>query len=463
MATNNFLKNILTLVSGTASAQLILLLISPVLTRLYSAQQFGNFGVFVSIITILLVLVSLKYELALPLVKQHSIAKVLLHLCFILIVLSCTVVAVVVYAFDSWLIAHLNLSLDKSELYLIPVALFACGCYQLLHFYAIKTESFRVLSVSKVTQSVIIAIAQVGLSLWTVFGLVLGHTFGFIASTLVFLLQKRDTLHFNGYNPKRLLAVAKRFKNFPKYTLWASLANTSSTMLPVVLFSGYYSAALVGLYILAHRMLFAPVTLIGNAVGNVFMSNAKHYLVAGTLAKNTLNIHNRLILIAMPIMALTLPFLPEIFAVVFGEKWTEAGEIAQFIAIWIYFVFTASPISTVLVAMEKQKLAAYFDFGSCIVRLGSVVLLSSMAFKDAIMYFSIINALVVSAFILLVFSQLNISIVDLIMPHLKAFAVLCLPSFVIIRLLAEQSDFIGFLSAMFVVLPLTLLMIRKKI
>ncbi|ASD68127.1 hypothetical protein B1L02_14640 [Pseudoalteromonas piscicida] len=113
--------------------------------------------------------------------------------------------------------------------------------------------------------------------------------------------------------------------------------------------------------------------------------------------------------------------------------------------------------------MEKQKLAAYFDFGSCIVRLGSVVLLSSMAFKDAIMYFSIINALVVSAFILLVFSQLNISIVDLIMPHLKAFAVLCLPSFVIIRLLAEQSDFIGFLSAMFVVLPLTLLMIRKKI
>lgn len=234
-------------------------------------------------------------------------------------------------------------------------------------------------------------------------------------------------------------------------------------MLPVVLFSGYYSAALVGLYILAHRMLFAPVTLIGNAVGNVFMSNAKHYLVAGTLAKNTLDIHNRLILIAMPIMALTLPFLPEIFAVVFGEKWTEAGEIAQFIAIWIYFVFTASPISTVLVAMEKQKLAAYFDFGSCIVRLGSVVLLSSMAFKDAIMYFSIINALVVSAFILLVFSQLNISIADLIMPHLKAFAVLCLPSFVIIRLLAEQSDFIGFLSAMFVVLPLTLLMIRKKI
>ncbi len=449
--------------SGTASAQLVLLLISPILTRLYSAEQFGNFGVFVSIVTILLVLASLKYELALPLIKQASIAKPLFHLCFLLIIVVCSVVGIIVYCFDRVLIEQLNLSLNDTELYLIPLALFVCGSYQLLHFYAIKTGAFKALSISKVVQAIVIAVTQITLSFYSVFGLLLGHIAGFLASSFIFLVQQRSVLKSVPYRACRLLAVAKRYQNFPKFTLWASLANTSSTMMPVVLFSGFYSPALVGLYILAHRMLFAPVTLVGNAVGNVFMSNAKHYLLEGNLALKTQDIHTRLILLAMPIMAVTWPFLPEIFLLVFGDGWYAAGEIAQYIAIWIYFVFTASPISTVLVAMEKQKLAAGFDFIACIIRVGSVFALSFLPFEHAIMFFSLINAVVVCAFITLVFSQLQISFINTFKYHIKAFVLLGIPSFIINSLLVTDNLLVGFLVTVLVIFPVALLLFRKKI
>jgi O-antigen/teichoic acid export membrane protein len=69
---SEFNRNALTLVSGTAIAQAILVLISPILTRLYSPADFGDLALFISITSIIGVIANGRYELAIMLPEKDE-------------------------------------------------------------------------------------------------------------------------------------------------------------------------------------------------------------------------------------------------------------------------------------------------------------------------------------------------------------------------------------------------------
>ena len=50
---SDFIKNIIKLLTTTSVAQLIPLLITPVLTQYFTAEDFGTYGLYISICTIL--------------------------------------------------------------------------------------------------------------------------------------------------------------------------------------------------------------------------------------------------------------------------------------------------------------------------------------------------------------------------------------------------------------------------
>ena len=70
-----FYKNILILLRGSALAQFIPLLISPLVARLYSPQEFGVLALFTSISTIFGSVINGRYEQALVLVESEKEAK----------------------------------------------------------------------------------------------------------------------------------------------------------------------------------------------------------------------------------------------------------------------------------------------------------------------------------------------------------------------------------------------------
>ena len=75
-----FLKNVSKLALGTGIAQLITILISPVLTRLFLPEQYGIFALYVSLITILSVFSTCRYEFAIVLPKSKRRAEELYFL-----------------------------------------------------------------------------------------------------------------------------------------------------------------------------------------------------------------------------------------------------------------------------------------------------------------------------------------------------------------------------------------------
>jgi lipopolysaccharide exporter len=69
---NDFAVNVLKLISGTALGQMITVLVSPLLARIYAPEDFGLLAVYISIASILSVIISLRYETAVVLPEDDN-------------------------------------------------------------------------------------------------------------------------------------------------------------------------------------------------------------------------------------------------------------------------------------------------------------------------------------------------------------------------------------------------------
>ena len=73
------------LAGSTATAQAFIVLLSPVLTRLYGPREFGVFGMFTAGVLLLNTIDSARYEIAIPLPREEEKAEQLLVLCCALV------------------------------------------------------------------------------------------------------------------------------------------------------------------------------------------------------------------------------------------------------------------------------------------------------------------------------------------------------------------------------------------
>jgi len=80
---NKLFKNFAILMTGTGLAQLMPELTSPVLTRLYSQEDFGLFATYAAIVSVLTILATAQYDIAIMMPKNKRIAFNLLVFIFI--------------------------------------------------------------------------------------------------------------------------------------------------------------------------------------------------------------------------------------------------------------------------------------------------------------------------------------------------------------------------------------------
>ena len=82
-------------------------------------------------------------------------------------------------------------------------------------------------------------------------------------------------------------------------------------------------------------------------------------------------------------------FGAQLFALIFGSQWIVAGEYAQVLSIWLFFVFLISPLSTLLVTLEKQKESFYFNVVMLVSRVLALCLgyyIFNDAFKTIVLF-----------------------------------------------------------------------------
>jgi O-antigen/teichoic acid export membrane protein len=372
LAKSKFLRSVFAISSGTVAAQLLLILFTPVLTRLYLPADFGVFAVFTSLLSILSVASSLRYEIAIPLPKlqQHAVYIVILSCSITVLTSSGTILLVVL--FSDQIAAYTRTPLLNECLWLLPLGVLCLGTYKIFNFWAIRNNAYNNIARTKIIQNIAGIITQLATGLLSLgaIGLIAGRMFG--QGTGAFLLAGDFNLRNAVGQPKRLLkkiwATARIYRNFPKFDVLASFINTLNIELPQLVLAFFFGSSIAGYYLLVNRVLAIPASLIGQAVGQVYYGNWKNFLLSGDILTSTLRIVSGLCaLIAIP--AVIIFFCSSyIFPLVFGCKWDVAGVYAS----WLVFGFAAqfiySPISLALMATGGQKVNLFLNLAMLLLK-----------------------------------------------------------------------------------------------
>lgn len=375
---SRFARGVTVLASGTAAGQAIVVLASPILTRLYTPDDFGVLAVYASFLGIVTVAASLRYQLAIPLPRSDGSAANILALSLICVGVVTAVITLIVALLGGSIVAWTNTPMLKPYLWLLPVGVALGGAYQAFNYWAVRKRAFTRIASTKLQQGGGMVVTQIGLGFahFGPLGLILGQVVGQTAglTNLVRSAWREDRSALRRIRGDRIRWAARRYRQFPLYSTWSGLANTAGSQLPPLLFAALFSPAIAGFYMLANRVLHMPMSLLGQSIGQVFHSSAAEARRENKLDAITLQTFSGLVRIGLGPIALVAITAPELFAFVFGSEWREAGTYVQWMAPWLIMVFITSPLSNLVSVMERQKHGLIFQLSLFVVRSSAIVL-----------------------------------------------------------------------------------------
>ena len=374
-----FASDVLTLVSGTGLAQIIAIAIAPILSRIYSPSDFGIFALFLSLSGILATISCLRYELSIMLPDSDEEANNQLGLSIFIALTFSIFLWIVFFIFKDTILEMFNVKELGNYLYVVPIFVLLQGLFSSFNYWNSRNKKFNIMSKARISSSISGATFQLsagfagyvsGISL--ILGSLMGKIISlFVLSSSVF---KKDKHIFSNIKISKMYAGLMKYKKFLLIDTWSSLLNSLSWQLPVLLLTVFFSSTIVGFYSLGFRLLQLPMSFIGTSISQVFFQRATEAKVEGTLDVLVENVLRILVVIGMfPILVLTFVG-SDIFGVVLGFQWTEAGVYVQILSIWGFIWFISSPLSTLYVVFEKQEFGLKYNIINIITRTLSLLI-----------------------------------------------------------------------------------------
>lgn len=351
---SEFSRHVLTLMTGTTIAQAIPILMMPILTRLWSPEEFGVFATYMALVAILGVIATGRLDMALMLPKKNEDALRIMLVSLMMSLIFVLLLYPIIFAVDE-LKFVLGVFIHDWH-YLVPLGVLLYGFYALMIAWHNRNKNYGLMSQSRVIQSSSISFSQMVVGLLVKFnlGLIVSDLLGRLIS-IILIIKSSGLLNLKiQFHMVKKFALLKRYKKFPLLEAPASLVNVSAHQLPFIVLPLIFSPVVAGLYFLVFRVLMMPASLVGTAVLEVFKNRAQEdFKKTGSCRR--IFIKTGLILFLMgliPAMTLIL-FAPSLFTFVFGEEWREAGGYAQILAPLALAQFVSAPLSYVLVFREK--------------------------------------------------------------------------------------------------------------
>lgn len=389
------LKQLFSVFTGTALAQIIPILGSLIIARLYSPQDFGLFATWLSIATILSIFISLRYELALGLSEDGiNRQSALFAISIVCIVVS--IIAFLLLGFIYLLPIKNRIPFNHfSLILLIPTALFIATNQAWQSAMAVD-GTFKKLNYSRIFQAACITIFQILFGIkfarydYLCFGLFLGSL---LSQILMMILTpcytKNDSINLLWQSGKKFL---KQYKNFPLISLPSDTLNTLSTQLPTILVSMLFGAEKAGFLALTLRVLSAPLAILGKAVLDVYRRYAAlSFRQTGNCRKEYLYTFKILCIVSLLFTIATVFLAEPIFTFAFGEEWKTSGTIALWLLPLFAMRFISSPLSYTILLAQKQHIDLIWQFVLLLPTILAFYL--SQSFKISIILYSVFYAI----------------------------------------------------------------------
>ena len=395
---SEFSRNVLTLMTGTTIAQAIPIAISPILTRIYTPEDFGVFAFYIAIVSLLSVFATGRYELAIMLPKNDKDAFNIFTLSVFISFVFSFVLFIAVLLFHTKIVALLGNKEIEPWLYIIPLSVLLNGLYQSMHYWINRNKEYKLMSNSIILQSssnatLNTSFGSFGLSS---FGLILTNIITkSIALFYVVLKQKKFFSNIKEVSLVQSKKVLVKYKQFPFHTLPQNFIYQGSLQLPIFFIQQVFSVTILGAFSLAYRVLVTPLSIIGNSLGEVYYQKASQMYLEDkeALFKYTKSMFLKLFAVSLSFGSIVVWFLPSMFSFIFGESWIVAGEISQYLMIYLILDFALTPFSKIYLISNNNIFYLKWE----IVRFILLLLFFTLAFRSLksiesfFIYFSLIH------------------------------------------------------------------------
>lgn len=366
-------RHTVTVGAGTTVSQVLPVIVLPWLTRLYEPAAYGVFGVFFSVVMVLSVIASGRYEMGIPVVDTDGEAAGL-FLSSLIVLLGVSSLLVVAGA-SVWLI--LGTGYPSWPLWLGGLFVLSSGTLQSFTSWLIRYQRFRLLAVLRVTMATVGAVTSIALGYFTesAWGLAAGATAGqLIAAVLAAMLISPKIIEaWRGRDGTSLRTLLKRHRQLPLVNAPHALIDGMREAGFQVAFAAGFGAVANGMYALAVRALRMPTATIGSAVGQVLFgrfSHDKRELI--NLRPLILRVAGVLGLASAPFFLAIALFGPTLFSFVFGAEWSEAGQYARIMAPGLWATFVVAPLATLPLVTARMGGALGFAVIDLVMRAAAI-------------------------------------------------------------------------------------------
>lgn len=360
-------RNVGKLLSANVLAQVIGILVYPVLTRIYRPEDFALLNLFVSIAGVLTLIATAEYHYAIVLPKSEQHAKALTHVCLLLLttltVLSCFTI------FLSRPIAALFKAPQLAQYWwMMPVLVFSMGLWNILNYWYIRRGDYVRISGYQVSQSVFSAGGKVclGLSGMLQSGMLVATVAAPLLSVVIsgVLAWRKHLSVLLKPNMSDMRHVAREYINFPKYNLPRSLVNSLGVALPVWLLTPHFGLSELGQLSLAMTASYMPLSIIARTCYQVLYQRVSEQVRAGQPVGSMLWKFSLLMLMALVVILVPVyMFVPQLVTWFFGAEWLEAAEVIRALYPFIVLTPVCGSICFLSDVFAKQKTALWMEGG----------------------------------------------------------------------------------------------------
>ncbi|SCT34612.1 polysaccharide biosynthesis family protein [Staphylococcus aureus] len=352
MRLNKFIGDSFLMILSSGIAQVILIITTPIITRLYSPTEFGEFTIFSNIAMILIPIINARYDLLIVNTKNDRSANILSQISF-LISLLILLILIPIFAISAWL--YPNFILD---FIFIIIMLFLVSLTNIFTNYLNKERKYKVLSLINVFRAGSMALLQIifGLLALGSLGLIIGFSLSYIAG--ITLGYKTFKKHFNIVRGKEeTKALFLENKNQLVYSTPSILLNSLSFSVVVFFIGILYTNTEVGIYGMAIRVLGIPVTIISLGLSKIFMQQANDYYIEHGSFRNLLLKFSSILVIVSIILYMPLYlFSEELVNILLGHSWVDAITVIKIVIPLFVIRLIVSTVSLSVIVLQKQQL-----------------------------------------------------------------------------------------------------------
>jgi len=361
----DFVKNVITLLSGSVLSQVIIYLSILWLTRLFSKELFGVYTLFTSIILVLNPITSLRLQLAILLPKKKKYAINALALSIITVLILNLLILFILIIFKNTICLFFGIALLGDFIYLIPLASFLVGSINSLNYWNNRIKKFNVISSSNIIKSSFMSSSQIITgysnfsSLGLIPGVIIGQIFQFIFQVSKSMYTFKDDIKEISIN--RMLSILKKYKDIPLFNTLISFSNSLSNEIPVLLITKFFGLDFSGIYGLSIKIGKAPSGVFQESISQVFFNKATETF------NNKQNLHSLVKQTTIHLFKLSLTIFSIIFILSFfldhilGKNWIEVGLYLRILIPWLFVMFVNSPLTTLITILNKQKVILTYD------------------------------------------------------------------------------------------------------